>query len=254
MLLGVLLIPLPLLGQMPPQQPGQPVQRRPPPPPRVQTPLYPFWFPLIVLPIVLFLIHQARQQKKQQQKKQRDDEEENRTPYTEDDLMQDWEFKILHCYGLLFVRGGGLQPEFLRFVLAEEAQNGWQLVEVFDCQRIRLKRLADRRGGDVSLPGRLDPYRLVVFDPRRSFDVLRALSWLAVSVGILAALIGFPFFLFEPGARFASGIVIGISGLWALAFGFLAVFTRIPPLPNLDFPDEPPQGPPPSPSTAIRSS
>jgi hypothetical protein len=247
--LGVLLIPLPLLGQMPPQQPGQPVQRLPPPPPpppppRVQTPLYPFLFPLIVLPIVLFLIHQQHQKKKQG-----DDEEENRTPYTEDDLMQDWEFKILRCNAPLF-----LQPAFLRFVLAEEAQNGWQLVEVFDGQRIRLKRLANRRGVDVSLPGRLDPYRLVVDDPRRSLLVRRGLSWLAVSVGILVALIGFPFFLFEPGARFACGIVIGISGLWALAFGFLAVFTRIPPLPNLDFPDEPPRGPPPSPSTSIRRS
>ena len=74
------------------------------------------------------------------------------SPYTERDLAEHWEFKILRS-----ATGAFRRPERLRDVLQEESKAGWMLVEKFDNGRIRLKRPAGARSGDSSLG--LDPYR-----------------------------------------------------------------------------------------------
>ena len=62
-------------------------------------------------------------------------EEEEMTPYTEKDLAEGWEFKILGPTSAAFRK-----PEKLRAILEEESRGGWTLVEKFDDTRIRLKR------------------------------------------------------------------------------------------------------------------
>ena len=80
------------------------------------------------------------------------EEEEQLTPYSQKDLAEDWEFKILRS-----ATNGFKKPENLRMILDEEARAGWVLVEKFDNGRIRLKRPAAARENDRSLG--FDPYR-----------------------------------------------------------------------------------------------
>ena len=67
-------------------------------------------------------------------------EEEEMTPYSDRELKENWEFKIIRTIGTGFSK-----PEFLKKILAEEAQAGWTMVEKFDDFRIRLKRPASAR-------------------------------------------------------------------------------------------------------------
>lgn len=83
------------------------------------------------------------------------DEEEDRATYSDEELMGDYEFKILRCA----VRAFG-DPQRLRAVLAEEKQCGWILLEKFDDQRIRLKRPAEASRDDKRMLARgIDPHR-----------------------------------------------------------------------------------------------
>jgi hypothetical protein len=83
------------------------------------------------------------------------EEEEVRTPYTEDELVADYEFKILRAVTSRFDK-----PETLREVLEEEARAGWTLLEKFDGQRLRLKRPSEAKKGDHALlQAGIDPYR-----------------------------------------------------------------------------------------------
>lgn len=74
------------------------------------------------------------------------------TGYSQADLIEGWEFKILRS-----VTGAFGKPERLRHALEEEARAGWVLVEKFDNQRVRLKRPTSARAGDAVLG--FDPYR-----------------------------------------------------------------------------------------------
>ena len=82
------------------------------------------------------------------------EEEEEMTPYTGQELTENWEFKIIRSN-----TGSFRKPEIFRQMLAEESESGWQLVEKFDDGRVRLKR---PRGAPSSVgdgdSGR-DPYR-----------------------------------------------------------------------------------------------
>ena len=80
------------------------------------------------------------------------EEEEHMTPYTPQDLAENWEFKILRS-----ATGAFKDPAVMQRYLAEEAQAGWTLVEKFDNSRIRLKRPAAARQQDAQCT--FDPYR-----------------------------------------------------------------------------------------------
>jgi hypothetical protein len=82
------------------------------------------------------------------------EEEEDMTRYTQDDLGNDWEFKIVRSDSAAFRK-----PEVLRKVIEEEARAGWVMLEKFDDGRIRFKRPRSARTRDALLPPGTDPYR-----------------------------------------------------------------------------------------------
>jgi hypothetical protein len=111
-----------------------------------------------------------------EQQRRLNEEEEALTPYSRNDLAQDWEFKIVRS-----AMAGFRKPEFLRQVLDDEARAGWVLVEKFDNSRLRLKRPATARERD----GKLD------FDPYRT-DVGLTQNFAALAtVGVLFAILTF---------------------------------------------------------------
>jgi hypothetical protein len=108
-------------------------------------------------------------------------EEEEMTPYTSQDLAENWEFKILRS-----ATGGFRDPVWLHGLLQEEARAGWTIVEKFDDNRIRLKRPAKARTGDATLG--FDAYRTWV-GTSQSRLVLYILVGIFGSLGIIAAVI-----------------------------------------------------------------
>jgi hypothetical protein len=126
---------------------------------------------------------------------QRMAEEEEMTAYSAGELSEGWEFKILRSHW-----GSFGVPERLQEILAEEARAGWTLVEVFDHQRIRLKRPASARAADGQLD--FDAYRTFLREPMperwkkvwTGFALIVALvAVLAVAVGLLAAVLSWLF-------------------------------------------------------------
>jgi hypothetical protein len=81
-------------------------------------------------------------------------EEEDMTEYTQDDLKDNWEFKIVRSDTAAFRRS-----EVLNRLLEEEAQAGWVMLEKLDDNRIRFKRPRSARAKDSYLPADVDPYR-----------------------------------------------------------------------------------------------
>jgi hypothetical protein len=82
-------------------------------------------------------------------------EEQEMTPYSGQDLADDWQFKILQSPS-----GRFRNPEYLQYALDDENRAGWVLVEKFDDHRVRLKRPASA----AQLDGKLDfdPFRTLV--------------------------------------------------------------------------------------------
>jgi hypothetical protein len=81
-------------------------------------------------------------------------EEEDMTQYTQDDLKNDWEFKIVRSEAAAFRK-----PEVLSRLIEEEAQAGWVMLEKLDDSRVRFKRPRSARARDAYLPDGVDPYR-----------------------------------------------------------------------------------------------
>ena len=89
------------------------------------------------------------------EKRRREREEEERmTTYSNDDLNENWEFKIVRSGSNAFRR-----PEVFQRLVEEEAVAGWQLVEKLDDSRVRFKRPQSARRNDAMLPPDIDPYR-----------------------------------------------------------------------------------------------
>lgn len=74
------------------------------------------------------------------------EEEEDMTGYTQDDLNNDWEFKIVRSDTAAFRK-----PEVLKKLLEEEARVGWVMLEKFDDGRVRFKRPRSARTRDALL-------------------------------------------------------------------------------------------------------
>lgn len=84
-------------------------------------------------------------------------EEEEMTPYSDRDLAEGWEFKIVRCTNAAFRK-----PEQFRALLEEERKGGWILVEKFDDSRVRLKRPAGAKAIVGDFADGYDPYRTMV--------------------------------------------------------------------------------------------
>jgi hypothetical protein len=81
-------------------------------------------------------------------------EEEEMTNYSNEDLANDWELKIVRSLTAAF-----RNPAELEKLRQEEAQAGWVMVEKFDNARVRFKRPMRARENDSRLPQGVDPYR-----------------------------------------------------------------------------------------------
>jgi len=102
------------------------------------------------------------------------------TTYGPGDL-DGWEFKILRS-----TSGKFKDRTALRGFLDEEAQHGWELVEKFDDNRIRLKRRVDARERDRDAA--TDPYRTWVgISPNQLALVVAAVIVAMVLIGVVVA-------------------------------------------------------------------
>lgn len=84
-------------------------------------------------------------------------EEELMTTYRRDELDGNWEFKIIRSATASFGDANMLQA-----TLQQETVGGWELLEKFDNERVRLRRPMSARKDDMSLPRGYDPYRTQV--------------------------------------------------------------------------------------------
>jgi hypothetical protein len=197
-------------------QPGMPM---PPPvdqpmPPVYQPPTFIPWFlflyPLLIAPAaVAAAAHQQRLRKLQQH------EEEDETPYSAEDLMENWEFKIVRCVRPLFDN-----PAFLESTLREEGRAGWQLVEKFDGTRVRLKRVAGRQPA-ADLPAGYDPYRTAV-GPKVQFKAHVALSIFTIGCLVLIAFV-ILLQVMDPISAPAFWSLIAVPSVGAVVLAFFAV-------------------------------
>ncbi len=89
-----------------------------------------------------------------QEKKKREQEEEEMTRYTDRELTEDYEFKIVRS-----ATGAFKNRDTVEQIIAEESAAGWKFVEKFDDNRMRFKRPASARRNDFNLPPGFDPYR-----------------------------------------------------------------------------------------------
>ena len=105
------------------------------------------------------------------------------TPYTREDLADDWEFKIVRANTPTF-----RNPAKLHQLQQEESRAGWIMVEKFDDQRVRFKRPRSARLMDSQLPAGLDPYRVQFGMSPIRFGLLLALLILAITFGVIAVI------------------------------------------------------------------
>lgn len=122
-------------------------------------------------------IHAANEAKKKKQ------EEEEMTKYTEKELSEDYEFKIIRSATGAFSKRDNVEK-----AIAEEAAAGWMLVEKFDDQRLRFKRPASSRRKDAMLPPGIDPYR-TTYGVSEGGLALIIIGTMAVVGGLVALLI-----------------------------------------------------------------
>jgi hypothetical protein len=94
-------------------------------------------------------IHAAAEAKRKQH-----EEEEELSTYRKEDLEQGWEYKILRSALSEFGK-----PEVFARAVETERLGGWELVEKFDDERVRFRRLIAARTKDSMLPAGYDPYR-----------------------------------------------------------------------------------------------
>lgn len=122
-------------------------------------------------------VHAAIEKKRQEQ------EEEEMTRYTENELAEDYEFKIVRS-----TTGAFKKRETIEQVMAEEALSGWKFVEKFDDNRLRFKRPAGARRNDFSLPPGVDPYRTTygIGEAGLAFIILGSI---ALAVGLIILVI-----------------------------------------------------------------
>jgi hypothetical protein len=111
------------------------------------------------------------------------EEEEEMTNYSDKELQQDWEFKIVRS-----TTGAFGKLERIEQVVAEESVAGWVLVEKFDDNRLRFKRPANARRNDANLPAHINPYR-TTYGMSEAGLAFTIMGVIAVLVGLIVSLI-----------------------------------------------------------------
>jgi hypothetical protein len=126
---------------------------------------------------------------KRRQMRRLAEEEEDMARYTQDDLGDDWEFKIVRSES-----GAFRKPEVLRKLIEEEARAGWVMLEKFDDRRVRFKRSRSSRTRDALLPPGVDPYRTRYGAPTAQYAMLAS-----IVIGLVVAGLGLLAFLLADG-------------------------------------------------------
>ena len=103
------------------------------------------------------------------------------TNYGPDDLHRDWEFKIVRANRPLFRK-----PKHLNRLLEQEARAGWTMIEKFDDQRVRFKRLRQIGLDHPRPPGGIDPYRAHYGLSPETFKALVMVTVLGATLGLMA--------------------------------------------------------------------
>ena len=98
--------------------------------------------------------HIAIAARRRRQRQHHEQEEETMNHINMQGHEDQWEFKIIRATTGIFKQRANLAA-----ILEEEALAGWELVELFDNHRIRLKRPISQRRKDPQLPTGMDPYR-----------------------------------------------------------------------------------------------
>ena len=142
------------------------------------------------------------------------EEEEDMARYTQDDLNNDWEFKIVRSES-----GAFRKSEALKKLIEEEARAGWVMLEKFDDRRIRFKRPRRARTRDALLPLGVDPYRTRYGSPTTQYALLATMV-----LGLAVAGLGVLVFLMADGIRAPVGwTVVGIIPVTLVLLGILLV-------------------------------
>lgn len=107
------------------------------------------------------------------------------TTYRRDELDGGWEFKIMRSATAAFSN-----PSVLQATLQQESIGGWELLEKFDNERVRLRRPISARNKDMSLPPGYDPYRTQVGMSEGALVLWVILALILVVGGVLGILLG----------------------------------------------------------------
>jgi len=110
------------------------------------------------------------------------EEEEDMARYTQDDLNNDWEFKIVRSES-----GAFRKSEVLKKLIEEEARAGWVMLEKFDNRRVRFKRSRRARTRDALLPPGVDAYRTRYGSSSARFAVMASvlIGLVVLGLGVL---------------------------------------------------------------------
>ncbi len=142
------------------------------------------------------------------------EEEEGMAKYRQDDLSNDWEFKIVRSES-----GAFRKPEVLRKLIEEEARAGWVMLEKFDDRRVRFKRQRSARTRDALLPPGVDPYRTRYGSPSAQYAILATMV-----LGLVAAGLGVLVFFRADGIEAPVGwTAVGIIPFMLILIGVLLI-------------------------------
>ena len=113
------------------------------------------------------------------------------TPYSDRELADGWEFKILRSASGVFEK-----PERMREILEEESRAGWILVEKFDRNRVRLKRPCQAGTDDRYLD--FDVWRTQIGASQTKHEAKVALIVMGVLLVVLNLAAGLGIAIFGP--------------------------------------------------------
>ena len=109
------------------------------------------------------------------------------TTYADDELQNDWEFKIVRAYRAVFAK-----PEAFKKLLSEEERAGWILLEKLDDNRVRFKRRRSGQANDAQLISEgIDPYRTQYGTSQMVIVLVIAIIAIVFVFGFLAFIIFF---------------------------------------------------------------
>lgn len=116
-----------------------------------------------------------------------EEEEMEMTKYTDKDMAEEWEFKIVRS-----ATGTFKKLDVMQRVVGEEAMAGWVLLEKFDDKRLRFKRPMSARSKDAMLPQGVDPYRA-------NYGISEGAMGATIGLGIMGLIGVFVLILFLAG-------------------------------------------------------